>query len=286
MFDINSAYGNNRILCNYVGKNLRPIWGEVQHSLWMNTPEFGARSRVFRTIFTWNDILDIGKSIPIGDPFLYQNENLDDSKNYDFMTREKGIIILPKYRRKLSPKDRLFHYTQLLEEARYNFPGEPLLLKLHHSEAEYWKDKTSQFSAFYNLEFMDELTSAISEKNGKIVDTNRILASSLPILTDYLGPHAFRRIVKYDKEVLLSEKTYNYPSIASKMIDLIQEFRSIHTTNFQKKAIANKILGADFIKEPSELGKLLGISGFRGTISPAVKTCYCRWRRRGGNGAI
>jgi len=252
----------------------------------MESPEFSRRSRVFRTIFTWNKIIKIERSIPIGDPFLYLR---DDCLNFTVKESIVGTdiaILLPKFRRRLNPKDRLYHYTRLIKEAKDRFPNKVLLLKLHQTENDFWKNKIAQIIAFKEVDFLNAKITNSLHQSEEIVNMNTILKSPAPILSDYLGPHVFRRIVKYNQEVLLCDQTYQYPAISPLMKELVESFTSNQGNLKEQRIISNIILGTEYLRNPSELGQLLGLSGPRGVLSPVIKEIYFKWTKGLNHGRI
>lgn len=272
MFKINSSYGNSQILCDYVGVPLRPIWGEIQHSLWMDCPDFGKRSRLFKYIYVWNKLLNIQDAITIGDPYLYFDTNRVNIEIGKQIQSEKAVILMPKFRRRLSDKERLVVYMNFIKEAAFIYPEQVLLLKLHHTEISMWRRELKHYQLINEIKILQASESGTSLE--ETITLNTILKSSANIYTDYVGPHVLRRLAIFGKRMDLSNSLYQYPSISKEMREFVGLLSSRDSNLDTQVEIANILLGRQFKKDREELGHTLGLTGFKGKVSFGVRKAY------------
>ena len=277
MLPINNSYGNASILCTYAKARRMPIWGEIQHSLWFDRPDTGQQKGLFKKIFTWNSILKIEHSIPIGDPFLYLSSESNEQITLLTKELERFVLILPKFRRAVSTEEREAHYLELIREARERFPGSEFAIKLHHGQVDYWIDRSLELKAFRDIQpiLAQNFTSDYGLNESLL--TKCVLESRSRILTDYLGPHVFRRVFNFGMETdLYKSNSFVYPSIDSGFKDLIESFTHNSTGITDKKSIAAIVLGVEWKRDYEELRSILGLSGWRKLCGKIVHQGYKR----------
>jgi hypothetical protein len=271
MIPMNEAYGNAasvRAYCN--ADRSAPIWGEIQHSLWLNNfnKVNERRSRLFPKLFTWNSVISFENSIPIGDPmgyFLKKNPpNLVEN------TRE--VILLPKFRRVLSIEERVSHYKYFMSEAMGRFPNAHFLLSIHPEEIKY-RDQilTGQFS---NIRIHDP-----KNIENPMQEYVSLFENARLLFTDYLGAHVFRAQSYFNLKSEFTIETWENQLIDKKMKEHFEEFVSVRSDRDAKK-ISDLLLGVDYLKSPEELSKILGLRKIKSATGKIIRKKYINYSQR------
>ena len=271
MIPMNEAYGNAASLRDYCqADKSAPIWGEIQHSLWLNNLNKAneRRSRLFPKLFTWNSILDFEKSIAIGDPMGYFLKLNPPELNKN----PQDIILMPKFRRALSVEDRIAQYKNFMNEAIERFPGAKLVISIHPEELKYrQRIITKEFS---KIEIYDP-----SDIANPMIEYVNLLANAKTIFTDYLGVHVFRAISYFELRSEYSVKTWENPLIDEKIKTYFENFLFAQSYG-EAKRISDKLLGLDHLRSSEELTKLLGYSKFKCFIGKILRKPYINYSQR------
>ena len=271
MIPMNEAYGNAASLrdnCN--ADKSAPIWGEIQHSLWLNNLNKvnERRSRLFPKLFTWNPIIDFKNSIPIGDPmgyFLKLNPpSLGDNP--------QNVILLPKFRRALSAEERISQYKSFIIEAVEKLPNSNFLISIHPEELKYrdqiLQGQFSQISIYDPGDIANPMQEYVS-----------LFENARMIFTDYLGAHVFRARSYFNLKSEFTLKTWENPKIDEKMKMYFDEYLTVSDDNSAKK-ISDLLLGVTHMKSSEELAKLLGFNKIKYLTGKIIRQKYIEHSQR------
>lgn len=268
---MNEAYGNAASLREYCNADKSaPIWGEIQHSLWLNNLNKAneRRSRLFPKLFTWNPIIDFENSIPIGDPMGYFLK-LNPPKLID---NPQKVILLPKFRRVLSTEDRISQYKSFITEAVEKLPSSNFLMSIHPEELKY-RDQIlggqfSQISIYDPGDIANPMQEYVS-----------MLENARMIFTDYLGAHVFRARSYFNLKSEFTIKTWENPKIDKKMKMYFEEYLTV-SDDISAKKISDLLLGVNYFKSSEELSKVLGLTKVKSFAGKLIREKYINYSQR------
>jgi hypothetical protein len=265
VFVVNEAYGNAAVLRSYCNVSQKtPIWGEIQHSLWVNAEKKSQelRSRLFPKIFTWNEILKIQGSLPIGDPILYLPKHFQSCEPM----QGNKIIGLPKFRRNENLQSRIQIYKEFLSYTLEFVSNESFILVLHPGELKYADEIRGK-------KFRDVQIYLPPTSHQPMEDYFRLLSRSGLVVSDYLGPHAFRSSYFFETEVHLTPEIWRNPVEEPRISELFDAYVR-DSSKINRKLISQQLLGVDSFKSVNELRKILGFSFPKKSLGPAIKWAY------------
>lgn len=252
---------------NYCGVENSPIWGEVQHSLWLDVPNWKlTRDKYFSRNFIWNSIIPIPNGIPIGDPWNYLKSDFSILKNLKSVhsdiynwSKDSYVLLIPQHtgRQELLNEKVLRHET-LLNEAICLAQQFRIIVLLHPTEEaspgikKVYLDK----SQVNTIQLLDR-----SQINASMAAylTQELFKNCNFMITNYFGAHSVRCALQKSKIEFV-----NLTNFFQRTTDLTEEIRQdfIHNPS-NRENIANELLGTKFKKEPWELSKILGFTGLK-----------------------
>ena len=265
MYRVNEAYGNAAALRNYCGVSQRfPIWGEIQHSLWVdpqiNTQEM--RSRLFPKLFTWNELLGIKGSIAIGDPMLYLAKEAQT-----FGAGEKSPVIgLPKFRRNEDVQSRIQFYQKFVNYSLEMVSIESFVLVLHPDEFRH--SEKIQAKKFREVQIYSP-----TQSKQPMEEYFRLLSQARIVLSDYLGAHTFRSSFFFDAEVHLTPTFWRNPKEEAKIGELFDAYIT-ESSRTERRLISKEVLGVDYFRSVIELREILGFTNLKKCLGPFINTAY------------
>lgn len=249
-----------------------PIWGEVQHSLW-ETKNFRKHreSRVFPRLFTWNNIIDFTNQVPIGDPYLYLKHELI-SNEVELNQDIERVLIIPKFRRNLSLRERLEAYAHLLDETQTNFPSVKKSVIFHSEE---------EISEIRKQVKLDPNLWKISDRRpqqtiGEIKLQLKTLVQAEVLVTDYLGVHVMRRLAISGQESILFENWKSWRGVDPEINEFLEVLVSPSANINDKVQASSRLLGEEFLRDRQELCRILGFTGVKKIIGPKIVDFYHR----------
>ncbi len=271
MLPQNQINGLDKILKEFCGVNHDlPIWGELQHSLWLHEEKIlENRPLLFKRIFTWNNLLNVKNTIPIGDPFIY----LD---SYPKCTTDKAKIlnvILPSaklhaLRQKVTPSNiysELNHIEKIIGIAAKKFPGVQFQILLHPV-----------------LQNDDLLLSNIQKFGLEVLNPKshvqrlQLLKTMNLLISDYPGAHFFRAITSNVQTELVnsSDLKIDFDSMNFAFKSIVIRILSSKINSVEKREKAKAVMGVEFKKSPEELASILGFKGKKLFAGSIVKKGY------------
>jgi hypothetical protein len=267
----NEAYGNAASLRAYCGapKNA-PIWGEVQHSLWLNDlyKVSERRSRLFPKLFTWNSIINFENSIPIGDPMGYFLR----VKPPKLIKNPQEVILLPKFRRALTIDDRISQYKAFMSEAVEKLPDSKFVISIHPEELKY-RDQIL-VGRFSKIRIHDP-----KDLGNPMQEYVNLFENARVIFTDYLGAHVFRAKSYFSLNCELTDKTWENPMIDSNLRPYFENFTSVQNDSHARE-ISDLLLGLNYMKSSDELSELLGLTRARSFFGKLIQKSYISYSQR------
>jgi hypothetical protein len=271
MIPMNEAYGNAASLRQYCGvSHSAPIWGEIQHSLWLNNlnKAHERRSRLFPRLFTWNTFLNYENSIPIGDPMSYF-VGLNQPKEVKIRNE---VVLLPKFRRAVNLEERIKQYRGFMIEAFQKWPNANFVLSIHPEEH-------SHLDRIISDRFLGVRIHETIEKSNPMAEYVELFKSSNFIFTDYLGAHVFRAKSYFDVNTEFASETWENSKIDSQINSLFQDFVT-NKGNAEAKRVSDLLLGLEHKKSPIELSELLGFSKTHIFFGKLIHKGYIKYSQR------
>jgi len=286
MHRYNNKYGYGRILRRFCGVSQNtPIWGEIQHALFLNTHYFTADGRLgppreqrqrFPRLLSWQNLLPFPHQIPIGDPLLYANVSVEGESvsSGDVSVSGDYTVLMPKLNDEVPRDERARHYLGAAKEARELSGNDRLLVALHPRE----KVHRSFFEQ--HLGPMGEVVWADDEyPGGPTAWSQKLLAQSTRLFSDYFGAHVFRASWFFDLPVSIIGPAPINSATHSTMLEHLTAFLDAQGQLEGQKMVSQTVLGVQFVRSAEELTDILGFSGWRRMAGRPVRVVYQRLRR-------
>ena len=286
MHRYNNKYGYGQILRDYCGKGQdAPIWGEIQHALFLNTRYFTADGRLgppreqlhrFPRLLSWQTLLPFPHQIPIGDPLLYaERVNPGGTTLTDGVTGVADYtVFMPKLNDEVPLEQRRRHYLAGARDAAEKSNDGRLLVALHPREKAH-------------RDFLEDGLGDVAEvvwagedfPGGATAWSQALMANSSRLFSDYFGAHVFRASWFFDRPVTIVGDSPLNPATHPTMVEYVQAFDEANDRIADQKAIAHIVLGVEYRREPEELADIVGFTGWRRVTGRPVKVVYQRIRR-------
>jgi hypothetical protein len=278
----NNKYGYGQIIRDFcgVGPDV-PIWGEVQHSLFLNTRYFSSDGRIgppreqlqrFPRLLSWNTLLPFPHQIPIGDPLLYANRDTGSDVG-DLGVGRSGAdtfsVFMPKLNNEVDRPDRIEHYVAGAREARERNTASRLFVALHPRERAH-KD---------TMENAELVWAPENFPGGSVAWSQALIAQSDAVFSDYFGAHVFRASHFHNVRVELVGSGHFNPGFHPVMDATFRDFLDAHGDTSAQKTISEQLLGVEYLKTPEELADIAGFRGWKRIMGRPVRVGYQRVRR-------
>lgn len=286
MHRYNNKYGYGQILRQFCGvDNDIPIWGEIQHSLFMNTRYFTADGRIgppreqlqrFPRLLSWQRLLPFPHQIPIGDPLLY-SRLLDDEATESpqaGLPDQPFAVFMPKLNDEVPLTERLDQYLRGAREAIDRASPTTLLVALHPREARHRDAIEGHFSDVARVVWAPE-----SYVGGPTAWSNALMTRAEMVVSDYFGAHVFRASAYFDTSVSLVGDALFNSGFHPAMDAIMRDFLTTTGDQVSQKAISEKVLGVEFQRSRDELSDILGVVGWKKVVGRPVRVVYQRVRR-------
>ena len=286
MHRYNNKYGYGKILRQFCGvSGDTPIWGEIQHSLFMNTRYFTADGRIgppreqlqrFPRLLSWQKLLPFPHQIPIGDPLLYSRllENVVTESPQAGLPEQPFAVFMPKLNDEVALPDRIDQYIKGAKEASHVVSPAALLVALHPREASYRDDIEKSLSRVAEVVWVPE-----GYLGGQIAWSNALMRHSEMVVSDYFGAHVFRASAYFETSVSLVGDTLFNPGFHPAMDAITRDFTGVGHDPLRQKAISERVLGVEFQRSRDELREIVGFTGWKKVVGRPVRVVYQRVRR-------
>ncbi len=286
MHRYNNKYGYGAILRSFCGvKPTTPIWGEVQHSLFLNTRYFTADGRLgppreqlqrFPRLLSWQTLLPFPYQIPIGDPLLYaKQEGLFSSyqRSSSDLTGDFAVF-MPKLNDEVPAEERFRQYKAGLRKAIDRLPQLEVVVALHPRE---YENREAVVRELGNL--AEVLWAPGDYQGGPTAWSHHLIGQAQAVVSDYFGAHVFRAAGLLNTPVVLVGGSLFNPGFHPVMKNLTHEFLEASEDFPTQQAIAGVMLGLEFMRPKDELSHILGFRGTKKVIGRPVRVAYRRIRR-------
>ena len=286
MHRYNNKYGYGQILRDYCGQGQDvPIWGEIQHALFLNTRYFTADGRLgppreqlqrFPRLLSWQTLLPFPHQVPIGDPMLYV-EGYVSGREGTFKTSsqpEDYGLFMPKLNDEVALEVRRDHYVAGAREAAEKSDTLRLLVALHPRERAHREYLEEGLKAVGEVVWADD-----DYPGGATAWSQELIAGSSKLFSDYFGAHVFRASWFFDRSVTIVGDSPINPATHPTMVEYLQAFLAAQDSIADQRAIAHTVLGVEYRRERDELANILGVTGWRKVAGRPVRVVYQRVRR-------
>jgi len=286
MHRYNTKYGYAQILRDYCGQRLDvPIWGEIQHALFLNTRYFTADGRLgppreqlqrFPRLLSWQTLLPFPHQIPIGDPLLYAGGiGGSDSQLADGSPQFADYaVFMPKLNDEVSLDKRRQRYVAGARDAADRSNASRLLIALHPRE------KSHRDFLEADLGDVGQIVWAGDDyPGGATAWSQTLIAGSSTLFSDYFGAHVFRASWFFERPVTIVGDSPINPATNAVMLPYLYGFLDADEQTADQKTIARALLGVEYRREPGELADILGFTGWRKAAGRPVRVLYQRIRR-------
>ena len=290
MHRYNNKYGYGQILRDYCGQGHDvPIWGEIQHALFLNTRYFTAEGRLgppreqlqrFPRLLSWQNLLPFPHQIPIGDPFVYAGDigrpetqlvgGLSDDEDDD----DDYVVFMPKLNDEVPLDERLQDYLAGAREASEQSGNSRLLVALHPREKTHRDFYEKSLS-----DVADVVWAGDDYSGGATAWSQALIAGSSKLFSDYFGAHVFRASWFFERPVTIVGDSPLNPATNARMVDFLRSFLDASEETAEQRAIARAVLGVEYRRESGELADILGFTGWRKVAGRPVRVVYQRLRR-------
>jgi len=283
----NNKYGYGDILRHYCGvDHTTPIWGEVQHSLFLNTRYFTADGRLgppreqrqrFPRLLSWQTLLPFPHQIPIGDPLLYESNRLLPDRA---ALTASGIpageynVFMPKLNNEVPLTHRLDVYVAGVREAIERSGSTPVLVSLHPREMSVKNQVQERLAEIAEVVWAPEENS-----RAQSAWSQALVAQATTVFSDYLGAHVFRASWFFDRPVTIVGQNPINSATSTEMSEYLVAFVDAQSEIGIQKDVSRELLGVQFVRPPEELADILGFIGWRRVAGRPVRVVYQRVRR-------
>jgi len=287
MHRYNDKYGYGHILRHYCAQSGDvPIWGEIQHALFLNTRYFTADGVVgppreqlqrFPRLLSWQKLLPFPFQVPIGDPLLYA-EGLggpDDKAAEELLFPAERAIFMPKLNDEVPVDKRLANYLVGAREAAEKSDASHLLIALHPREKPHRDMLQSGLSEVAEVVWPED-----DYPGGQTAWSQALMSGARRVFSDYFGAHVFRASWFFERAVtIVGDRPIN-PATHAQMVDYLQAFLQASDDTAAQRAIAGSVLGVEYRRDSRELADIMGFTGWRRVAGRPVRVVYQRLRRR------
>lgn len=283
----NNKYGYATVLRRFcaVPESL-PVWGEIQHSLFLNTRYFTSDGQIgppreqlqrFPRLLSWNTLLPFPHQVPIGDPLWYFLAR-EDSTTWPQVSEgpHPPVVVMPKLNDEVEFSERLSHYEMVTREAGEKHPGLPLIVSLHPREARHREEIDRSLGDVAHL-LWREGQDHLSDLRWSLA----LISQAQAVVSDYFGAHAFRATAFFGTPVtLIGGSSLDNPGFHETMRPRLFDFLDADGDVRSQREIAEQLLGKSHQRPVDELTNIMGFTGVKKILGRPVRALYKAARRR------
>ena len=288
MHRYNKLYGYGDLLRDYCdSKPDQPIWGEVQHSLYMNIYHFresgplGApRDQLgrFPRLLSWQKILPFPHQLPISIPVAYfldtHREQFDLPAGYEHLRGKDFVLVMPRMDKDITIDKRLAKYRALIEEGLSEDPGRHLVFALHPKDAENKDLLEKEFGQYGEFVWRGK-TDPVTD----LTTSFALVQNANEMWSNYFGAHVFQAAAFFRAPTKLFGNGLFNPNYHENMTRYLHAFHDA-TGNIDAQAeVASRVLGLEYMRPLDELRDILGFTGAKAVLGKSVKAAYKSLRR-------
>lgn len=289
MHRFNSRYGYGRILKQYCGVPAdTPIWGEVQHSLFMNTRYFSAddvlgpereQLRRFPRLLSWQTILPFPHQLPIGMPLGYFLRMHQDEfvfpPGYENLRGEPFTLAMPRMDKDLSIEERVRRYRALVDGGKSSGDGVQVVIAPHPSEVKNRDVLEAEFSKDAIILWRGK-ADAIQET----IWSFALMQHATELWSNYFGAHVFQAAAFFRTPTRIIGDSVFRPTYHPNINAHLHTFTEAEGDITTQAEVASNVLGLQHLKSPEELRHILGFTGIRKLLGKPVRYGYRKMRQR------
>ena len=288
MHRYNQLYGYGNLLRTYCGARAdQPIWGEVQHSLFMNIYHFRESGPLgpprdqlgrFPRLLSWQKILPFPHQVPIGIPLAYFLENnrgqfaLPDG--YDTLRTTNYVLVMPRMDKDITIDKRIAKYRALVEEGLAHDPGRHLVFALHPKDGENRDALEKEFGDYGQFVWRGK-TDPITDLKGSFA----LVQNASEMWSNYFGAHVFQAAAFFRAPTKLFGEGLFKDNYHENMTHHLRAFLDASGDIDAQAAIGSQVLGLEYVKPVDQLRDILGFTGAKALLGKPVKAAYKTLRR-------
>lgn len=288
MHRFNNKYGYGQILRDYCGVSPNSIiWGEVQHSLFMNTNYIRANGTVgprreqftrFPRLLSWQTVLPFPHQVPIGMPIGYlletNNGGFSLPEELKWLGGQKYSLIMPRMDKDLSLEERVARYGTLVQEAIASSTDTLHVLAPHPAERVNRKIVEERFGA-KTLVLWRGGNESISDPSHGLA----LFEHAGSLWSDYFGTHVFQATAFFGIACRVIGSNAFRANYHKNVNQLLFAFGEAKDNPDQMSEVASRLLGLQYLRSPEELSDILGFQGLRRFSARPVKAIYRKYRQ-------
>jgi len=288
MHRYNKMYGYSDILHTYCNAPAnQPIWGEVQHSLFMNIfhfresgPAGPPREQLgrFPRLLSWQKILPFPHQLPIGIPLAYflamHQEQFSLPEGYGHLANTDFVLVMPRMDKDISIDKRMIKYRALVDEGLAGDPGRHLVFALHPKDAANKDALEKEFGRHGEFVWRGK-TDPVTDLKASFA----LVQQASEMWSNYFGAHVFQAAAFFDSPTKLFGKGLFKPTYHDNMTRHLREFYDAADNIARQSDIAGQVLGLQYVRPVEELREMLGFTGVKALLARPVKAAYKTLRR-------
>ena len=288
MHRYNKLYGYGDLLRDYCGgKPGQPIWGEVQHSLFMNIYHFresGPLGRPreqlgrFPRLLSWQKILPFPHQIPIGIPLAYflekNREQFALPKGYESLRDTNYVLVMPRMDKDITIDKRIAKYRALVEEGLSEDPGRHLVFALHPKDGENKDLLEKEFGQYGEFVWRGK-TDPITDLKASFA----LVQNASEMWSNYFGAHVFQAAAFFRAPTKLFGQGLFKDNYHENMTHYLRAFYDATGDIDTQADVGSHVLGLEYLRPADELRDILGFTGAKALLGKPVKATYRQLRR-------
>ncbi len=288
MHRFNKLYGYGDILRTYCGVEAeKPIWGEVQHSLFMNTYHFTGDGHLgplrdqmgkFPRLLSWQTILPFPHQLPIGIPLAYfldmNKEQFPLPDGYGHLADKDFVLVMPRMDKDIKLDKRVERYQALVEEGLSKQPGRYLVFALHPKDAANKDTLEKEFGKHGEFVWRGK-TDATTDLKWSFA----LVQNASEMWSNYFGAHVFQAAAFFKAPTRLFGDNLFRSVYHDNLTPYLEDFYNTADNIDAQANVASKVLGLEHVRTVDELRDVLGFTGGKSLLGKPVRFAYRRLRR-------
>jgi hypothetical protein len=288
MHRYNKLYGYGDLLRDYCGgRPDQPIWGEVQHSLFMNIYHFRESGPLgppreqlgrFPRLLSWQKILPFPHQLPIGIPLAYfldkNREQFALPAGYESLRDTNYVLVMPRMDKDITIDKRIAKYRALVEEGLSNDPGRHLVFALHPKDGDNKDLLEKEFGQYGEFVWRGK-TDPITDLKASFA----LVQNASEMWSNYFGAHVFQAAAFFRAPTKLFGEGLFKDNYHENMTRYLRAFYDATGDIDTQAEVGSQVLGLEYLRSADELRDILGFTGAKALLGKPVKAAYKILRR-------
>lgn len=289
MHRYNKLYGYGDILHTYCdARPDQPIWGEVQHSLFMNIYHFRESGPLgppreqlgrFPRLLSWQKILPFPHQIPIGSPLGYflamHPGDFALPAGYEHLAGKDFVLIMPRMDKDITVDKRIAKYRALVDEGLAHDPGRHLVFALHPKDAANKDTLEKEFGHLGEFVWRGK-TDPVTDLKASFA----LVQQASEMWSNYFGAHVFQAAAFFRAPTKLYGAGLFKDTYHDAMTHHLRAFFDASGDIDTQTEVGRQVLGLDYLRPPHELRDIVGFTGVKALLGKPVKALYKTLRRQ------